>query len=184
MRHLALVLTLAVPAMCADTALTLAQKEQFLTTAKVTSVRGAKKGIAQTVRATLSDGEMTHDASIQRIEEEKPRFETDKGTEINFRDSWQFNLAAYRLGKMLGLQDMIPPSVERNYEGRRGAWTWWIEDVTMDETERTKKRVNDPDNDRWSRQYHIMKVFDQLICNMDRNQQNMLYDKNWRLWLI
>lgn len=29
-----------------------------------------------------------------------------------------------------------------------------------------------------------MKVFDQLIYNMDRNAQNMMYDKNWGLWLI
>ena len=29
-----------------------------------------------------------------------------------------------------------------------------------------------------------MKVFDQLIFNTDRNQQNILYDKNWKLWMI
>jgi len=184
MRHVAVLLILALPAVCADTALTLEEKEEFLSTAKVASARGAKKGIAMTVRAKLSDGNVKHDASIQRIEEEKPRFETDKGTEINFRDSWQFNVAAYRLGRMLGLHDMIPPSVERPFEGRRGAWTWWIEDVTMDEIERVKKGENDPDSDHWARQYQIMKVFDQLISNMDRNQQNMLYDKHWRLWMI
>jgi hypothetical protein len=184
MRHIAAVLILAVPAMCADTALTLEQKEQFLSMAKVAKVRGAKKGIAQTVRATLTDGAMTHDASIQRIEQEKARFETDKGTEINFRDSWQFNIAAYKLGRLLGLQDMIPPSIERPHEGRKGAWTWWVENVAMDETERAKKKLNDPDKDHWARQYQIMKVFDQLICNMDRNQQNILYDKEWKLWMI
>ena len=29
-----------------------------------------------------------------------------------------------------------------------------------------------------------MQVFDQLIYNVDRNQTNMLIDKDWHLWLI
>ena len=29
-----------------------------------------------------------------------------------------------------------------------------------------------------------MQVFDQLIYNMDRNQTNILIDKDWRLWMI
>ena len=29
-----------------------------------------------------------------------------------------------------------------------------------------------------------MRVFDELIANTDRNQGNMLIDKQWKLWLI
>jgi len=54
----------------------------------------------------------------------------------------------------------------------------------MDEVDRLKKQIEALDKDRWSRQYLIMKVFDQLIYNMDRNASNMLYDKEWRLWMI
>ncbi|MBI3208672.1 MAG: hypothetical protein HYZ37_07200 [Candidatus Solibacter usitatus] len=165
-------------------ALTLDQKAQFLLNAKVIRTKGAKKGITGTVRATLSDGTTTHDASIQRIDEEKARFETPMGTEINFRDTYKFNIAGYRLGRMLGLGDMIPPSVERSYEGTKAAWTWWVEDVQMDEGERVKKKVFGPDKDKWSRQYLIMRVFDQLIYNTDRNMQNAMYDKDWNLWMI
>jgi hypothetical protein len=163
---------------------TLDEKEAFLRTAEVKSVRGASKGITGTVRATLSNGTLTHEASIQRIDEEKARFETAKGTELQFRDSYKFNIAAYRLGRMLGLAHMIPPSIERSYTGKRAAWTWWVEDVHMDETQRLKKKDFGPDKDKWSRQYLIMKVFDELIANTDRNAQNLLYDKDWRLWMI
>ncbi len=164
--------------------LTLEQKEEFLKKATVGTRKGAKKGITNTVRATLSDGSMTHEASIQRIDEEKARFETAAGTEINFRDTYKFNIAGYRLGKLLGLASMIPPSVERHYEGSMAAFTWWVDDVQMDEADRLKKKVAVPDKENFSRQYVIMQVFDQLIYNTDRNQQNIVYDKQWRLWMI
>ena len=54
----------------------------------------------------------------------------------------------------------------------------------MDEVDRLKKKIEAPDKDRWSRQYLIMTIFDQLIYNMDRNATNILYDKEWRLWMI
>jgi hypothetical protein len=164
--------------------MSLEQKEAFLKSAKVIQTRGAKKGITGTVRVTLSDGSMTHDASVQRIDEEKARFEGAQGVEMNFRDTYKFNIAAYRLGRMMGLGQMIPPSVERKFEGSTGAWTWWVEDVLMDEGERLKKKAAAPDKDAWGRQYHIMRVFDQLIANVDRNVGNILYDKNWHLWMI
>ncbi len=47
------------------------------------------------------------------------------GTELNFRDSYKYNIAAYRLGRLLGL-DMIPPSVERKVGGTYTAVIWWI----------------------------------------------------------
>ncbi len=187
MRKSLLLVTLALPILCADVAtppLTLEQKEEFLRKATIKERHGAKKGVTGTIRATLTDGTLTHDASIQRIDEEKARFETDKGVELGFRDTYRFNIAAYRLAGLLGLQDMMPPSVERSFEGTKGSFTWWVEDVQMDETERVKRKIEAPDKERWARQYLIMKVFDQLIFNTDRNQQNILYDKNWKLWMI
>jgi hypothetical protein len=164
--------------------LTLEQKEEFLKHAKVIKTHGAKKGVTGTTRATLTDGQITHDASIQTIDEEKPKFQTSHGLEINFRDCYKFNIAAYRLGLLLGLGDVIPPSVERSYEGHLGAWTWWVEDVQMDEVEKRRTNAEAPDHDRWAREYQVMKVFDQLIYNTDRNQTNILYDKDWKLWMI
>ncbi len=173
-----------VPALLAQQALSLEQKEQFLLKAPITRERASKKGITGTIRATLSDGIITHDASIQTINEQKSRFEGDRGTELNFRDTYLFNIAAYRLGKMLGLGGMIPPSVSRAHAGSSAAWTWWVEDVIMDEGERLKQNTMGPDKDKWGRQTLIMRIFDQLIANTDRNVGNTLYDKEWRLWMI
>jgi len=159
-------------------------KEEFLRTARVLESKGAAKGITGTLRATLTDGAISHEASIQRINEEKTKFEGANGTEMNFRDTWKFNIAAYRLGRMLGLGHMIPPSVERKYSGDTGAFTWWVEDIQMDEVQRRAKKVQPPDKDNFNRQYVIMQVFDNLIYNTDRNQTNILFDKNWKLWMI
>ncbi len=164
--------------------LTVEQQETFLQKATIKTTHGAKKGVTGTTRATMTDGAITHDASIQTIDETKPKFEGLTGTEFNFQDSYMLNLAGYRLGRLLGLEAMIPVSVERTYEGKKASYTWWIDDIQMDEADRLKKKTAAPDKDRWSRQYLIMKVFDQLIYNMDRNATNMLYDKNWNLWMI
>jgi hypothetical protein len=179
-----LIAAAALTAQTVKPALTFEEKEDFLLNAKVIKTHGVKKGVTATVRATLTDGKIVHDASIQMIDEEKPRFQTAHGLEINFRDCYKFNIAAYRLGVMLGLGDVIPPSVERKFEGHPAAWTWWIEDVQMDELEKVKVGAEPPDHDKWARQYQVMKIFDQLIYNTDRNQTNILYDKDWKLWMI
>jgi hypothetical protein len=164
-------------------ALSLAEQERFLREAPLIKIRYAKKGITGTQRATLSDGTLTHDASIQTIDESAARFESAQRTELNFRDYWGYNVAAYRLAVMVGL-DVVPTSVERSLHGKRAAFTWWIDDVMMDEQERRKSKRKPPDVVYWNTQIYIMRVFDELIANTDRNAGNMQVDRGWKLWLI
>jgi hypothetical protein len=91
--------------------LTIEQKEALLKEGKVTRTRGTSRGITGVRRAALEMDGVTHDASIQAIDQSKAVFQTDRGTELNFRDTYKFNIAAYRLGRLLGF-DNIPPSVE------------------------------------------------------------------------
>ena len=79
----------------------LEQQEEFLKKAKVARTRSAGKGVTGTARATLSDGTITHDASIQTIDESMREFRSNRGTELNFVDSWRYNVAAYRLDRLL-----------------------------------------------------------------------------------
>ncbi|MBI1899277.1 MAG: hypothetical protein HYS04_22480 [Acidobacteria bacterium] len=158
--------------------------EQFLLNAKVVKTRGINIGVTGSIRATLSDGKLTHDAHVQNVDVRKPQFQTDRGTEMNFRDSWKFNIAAYRLDRLLGL-DMIPPSVERRLPGLGlCAVTWWVDDVLMDEVTRHKKKIEPPDPEAWNRQMYLLRIFDQLIYNVDRNLQNVLVTKDWNVWMI
>src|ERR1700680_4068841 len=83
--------------------LTKEQIKQFLLTAKVVNSRQAKNGITHTARLTLSDGTVTHDASFQPIDERKASMVLTSGTELNFVDSYKYNIAAYGLAELLGL---------------------------------------------------------------------------------
>jgi hypothetical protein len=162
--------------------LTIPQVEEYLLKAKVIRLKNLPIGVTNTQRATLDDGKLEHDAHVQTVEISKPSFQTLKGTELGFRDSYKFNMAAYELAKLLDL-DMVPPSVERKVGGNGAAVTWWIND-TMMETDRLKQKIQPPDLTRWNRQARVRQVFDQLIYNTDRNQQNILITKDWNIWLI
>jgi hypothetical protein len=159
------------------------EQEAFLKKAKVVRTRGAGKGVTNTLRATLSDGTLTHEASIQTIDESMQVFKGSQGVEFNFKDSWRYNVAAYRLNRVLQL-GRIPVSVERTHNGKTGSFTWWVDDVLMDEGERLKTRAPVPDTDDWNRQMWHVRIFDQLIYNVDRNLGNLVIDKAWRVWMI
>jgi hypothetical protein len=54
----------------------------------------------------------------------------------------------------------------------------------MMEAERLKKKRTPPDVDGFNQQMYIVRVFDQLIFNTDRNLQNLLITPDWKLWMI
>jgi hypothetical protein len=160
-----------------------AEIELFLQRGKVTKTRGTEKGITNSVRATMFDGVLTHDAHIQTVDEYKREFRTIQGVEFDFRDSWMFNVAAYKLDRLIGL-NMVPVSVAGRFRSAPAAITWWVDDVLMDEGGRVKKQALTPDPVKWSRQTHMLHLFDQLIYNTDRNLENLLISKDWRIWAI
>jgi hypothetical protein len=166
-----------------QTALTDEQIEHFLKEAKVVKTKGIGKGVTGATRATLTDGVITHDAQIQQIEEKKAQFDAPGAQEFNFEDSWRFNVAAYRVNKMIGL-DMVPVSISRPWQSKPSAFTWWIDDVMMDEGKRLKDKTQPPDTAVWNEQMQLVRVFDQLIYNVDRNVGNLLICKNWKVWAI
>ncbi|MBM3740316.1 MAG: hypothetical protein FJW39_31565 [Acidobacteria bacterium] len=168
----------------ATPALSPGEQEQFLKTAKVVRTRGAGAGITGTTRVTLSDGQVTHDAHVQGINEARTEFSTSQSTEMNFKDSYKFNIAGYRLARLLGIGGMVPVSVERKIGGTTSAVTWWVDGVAMDETRRVKDAAQPPDAEQWSRQMNIVRVFDQLIHNTDRNGGNLVITGDWKLWMI
>lgn len=163
--------------------LTDAQIEDFLLHARVVKTHGAKKGVTLSLRATLSDGTLTHDAQIQSIDEKKQEFYNGREVEFNFRDSWMYNVAAYRVSRLIGLT-MVPVSVARRHGTDMAAFTWWLDDVMMEEGDRLKKKIGAPDVVAWNEQMQLVRVFDQLIANTDRNIGNLLITKDWRAWAI
>lgn len=129
------------------------QKEDFLRSAKMTGFRELGIGITRSLKLTLAHNGATHDSHFQSIDEFKPIFQGTQGTETNFRDSDNFNIAAYKLDRLIGL-NLVPVSVERKAKGERGAATWWIDDVQMMELKRKKKGITPPNQSDWNDQMY------------------------------
>lgn len=172
----------AAPAVAAP-ALTDAEIEEFLLKAEVVKSKTISKGVTASLHATLSDGKITHDAHIQSIDETKREFQSARGTEFNFRDSWTFNVAGYKIDRLLGL-NMVPVSVSRRWRSKPSAFTWWVDDVLMDEGDRLEKKMQPPNPTLWNEQMQLVRLFDQLIYNVDRNMGNLVITKDWRVWAI
>ena len=181
---------LVVPALLTaqDKRLSPEQQREFLRSAKVTASRPIGKGITGSLRLTLSDGTLTHDAAFQSIDDratdDDRRQMRKRAGELNFVDSYKYNIAAYEISRMLGVDDMMPVTVERRYQGRTGSLTWWVDDVLMDEAEREKSPNQPPSPLDFQRQRMKMVVFAELIGDVDRNKGNVLYTKDWRVIMI
>ncbi len=163
--------------------LTKEQMEEFLRTADIVATKPVALGITHTLRVTLSNGKIYHDAHVQQIDVYKAEYRSKEGVEKNFTDSYKYNIAAYRLDKLLGM-DMVPVCVYRVINGKPSAIDWWVDNVMFDEAGRREKNAEPPDLNYWGKQMNDVRDFDQLIYNVDRNQGNLLIDRNWRVWAI
>ena len=160
------------------------EMKHFLLTANVIRAKQTSKGITRPSRLTLSDGKITHDALFQPVDERKSYQKLDDGTvEINFRDSYHFNIAAYELAKLLELGYMMPVTVERKWSRKTGSLSWWLK-VKMDEKERINKHMHPPDIEFWNNQMHRKRVFAQLVYDTDPNLTNVLIGENWEIYMI
>jgi len=159
-----------------------AEIEEFLHRGEIGVQRNVPKGVTLPTRATLEYKGMKHDASIQTVDISKTEFKSAKGTELNFRDSWKYNVAGYELAKILEL-NMVPPYVERSVGGQSASLSWWVNDSMM-EIDRHQKKVTPPDLDNWNKQMYAVRVLHQLVYDTDPNLTNVLITPDWQLWVI
>lgn len=171
-------------AAAAQTPLTAEQQLAFLGTAKIVNTRPIGKGTTGALRVTLSDGALTHDAAFQSIDETPGVDGKRRAGEFIFVDHYRYNVAAYRLAAHLGLGAMMPATVERVVEGKRGALAWWIDDVAMDEGEREARDAQPANALDFTHQRQRMQVFAELVRDTDRNKGNVVYTKDWRVIML
>ncbi len=170
----------------ADTATALSKgaQREFLLKAKIIKHKALSKGVTRPQRLTLTDGTLTHDAVFSAFRETTPIMRFPSGrTELDFVDSYAYNIAAYRVAELLGLDAMMPMTVEREYEHQKGSLVWWV-DAKLDEGDRRTQKLLAPDREDWNRQMSRMHVFTQLIADTDRNTGNILIDADWKIWMI
>lgn len=158
--------------------------EAFLLNAELTDFDRIGIGVTGSRRASASDGRLTHDVHIQSVDDSRDTFvAAGARVELNFRDTYRYNIGAYRLAVLLGM-DNVPMSVLRRVDREPAAVTWWVDDVAMSERDRIEQRAFPPNPQIAYSQFYTMYAFDELIQNRDRNPGNIVWTADWKMWLI
>ena len=160
------------------------QAEDFLRTAAVLSVRPLKsKAVTRPMKVELSDGTRFFSAVFKTIDEYEPVMRFDNGeVELQFTDSFEYEIAAYELDTMLGL-GIVPPAIRRRINRHVGSLSLWVEGA-MTEWERFEvKKEHPPDLMTWNEQMYTIRLFLQLIADSDyTNINNLLVTPDWKIY--
>jgi hypothetical protein len=151
--------------------------EDFLKTAKVVAQKqltGAEAVTSPYVLTLEKDG-VQHKALWKNV----------YGLRVKgFKETWKGEIAAYRISRLLGL-NMVPPTVEREFQGDKGSCQMFVDYWNNLETI-LKKKLNPPGIKSlyFNRALCLQRAFDNLIYNVDRHQRNYLIMEDWRMALI
>jgi hypothetical protein len=150
--------------------------EEFLTTAEIVGQEQLK-----------GEGAVTNPWKLTLSKDGLQKFALWKNIDVltgRFPDSWKWEVAAYRIDRLLDL-NMVPATVERRFHGDRGSIQIWVEsEMTL--KKKVEKKIKTPSYKvfYWNRALFLQRFFDNLIGNEDRHQNNYLITADWRLILI
>jgi len=145
--------------------------EEFLRTAEIVRFEEIGEGVTKPYKLYLrKDGV-----------ELKAAWKNPRGMQQGYLEGWQYEIAAYGLDKLLGL-NMVPPAVEREFQGKKGALVLWAENkYSLLKIVDEGIRIPDDAKDHTEKMKWLARAWDSLIANEDRTQQNILYTADWRV---
>ncbi|MGB3862043.1 MAG: hypothetical protein WA915_08150 [Candidatus Aminicenantaceae bacterium] len=151
-----------------------AKWEEFLKTAEIVEYKDVGHGVTRPFRLTLKKENL----------EAHGVWKNPSGIQEGYLEGWQYEIAAYEIDKLLEL-NMVPPTVERRFNGRRGSLQLWVEHK-CNLLELVNKKLKFPRSklDPMNKMKYLARAFDSLIANEDRTRQNVLYTEDWRTILI
>ncbi len=156
---------------------------EAMRSAPVVSQKPIGRGVGGSIKLVLEVDEIRFHAVFRVIDRTERVATSSSRMRRTYRDSHIFEVAAYEVDQMLGIE-RIPPAVLRTLDGRDGSVQIWMEATAAEDVLLHEDRLDPPDVRSWRRQKRVMRVFDTLVANTDRNRGNILIDRNWRLWLI
>jgi hypothetical protein len=150
------------------------QWEEFLKTAEIIKTEAIGEGVTKPIKVYLKKGDIEH----------KAVWKNPSGWQLGFWEGWQYEIAAYRMDKLVGL-NMIPVVVERQLNGKTGALSFWADSKTsLLKLMEQGLKIPESAAEQTDKTKYITRAFDSLIANEDRTQQNILYTEDWRTILI
>jgi hypothetical protein len=162
-----------------------AETERFLLAAEIVASEEVGTGVTLPRKVTLRMEGVTRTAIWKNVEKEYTRPDTGspRMDDLYFTDRWQNEVAAYRVDRLIGL-NRVPVTVIREIEGRPGSLQEWVEaDFTERQRVEEGRAVADPVG--FARDRDLLRLFDALIYNVDRTQENVLVRAaDGRMWFI
>ena len=155
-----------------------AELEDFMRTAPIVSIKDIGTGITKPKRVTQARDGFTNDA-VFKYEDTHPGLEKKSkyiARRNNDSDRYQYDVAAYKLDRMLGWQ-MVPTAVIAEVDGDEGTLSDWVENA-INERDRLETELPFNGYCKQNEQYRLRFVFDILIHNDDRNLTNILWTKD------
>ena len=146
-----------------------AEFEEYIRTAEIDHFDDIALGVTHPKRAFFKPGGLVASVAWKVLPPGRPS---------GYWESYKSEIAAYELDKLLGME-MVPPSVEKRWKGLTAAAILWLSPIHP-----WKEMEARPKPAKWVRQVARMKMFDDFICNKDRNAGNLMVDDDWNLFLI
>ena len=169
-----LVFLSVLPARAQFTAEEIAQRpfwEEFLKTAEIVRSEQIPEGVTKPNKLYLRKGDV----------QSKAAWKNPSGIQGGFLEGWQYEIAAYRLDKLIGL-NMVPPAVEREFNGKPGALILWVtSEHSLLQIMEEKIPIPESALEHTENMKNLVRAWDCLVANDDRTQQNILYTKDWRV---
>jgi len=148
--------------------------EEFLRTAEITGFKEIGEGVTKPYKLYLKQGDREAAAC----------WKNPSGMQLGFYEGWRFEIAAYRLDKLIGL-NMVPPAVAREFQDQNGALILWAENkYSLEKIVDDNIRIPESATEHTEKMKWLTRAWDSLIANEDRTQQNVLYTEDWRMILI
>jgi hypothetical protein len=168
----------------ADSELSDEKMERFLLKANVTRIHMVVAASTNPMAVDLERKGETRRAAFKYGQGDRPDPGNTEyvGAEQPSLDSYMHEVAAYRLDRALDMH-MVPVAVLRSVKAA-GALVEWISDAYTEQELRDKGEYPS-DTSRLDRQRAVMELFDALILNVNRKEEEILITPNdWRLHLI
>jgi hypothetical protein len=151
-----------------------AEMEAFLRSAEIVRFEPVGEGVTKPYLLYLKKGDF----------KTKAIWKNPSGMMRSFWEGWQYEIAAYRLDKLIGLH-MVPVAVERAFQGKKGALLLWAESkYSLLKVFDVGIHIPDEAQGPVEKMKWLTRAWDSLIGNEDRTQQNVLYTEDWRTILI
>jgi hypothetical protein len=153
------------------------ETETFLKTAPVAQVKKSEVvGRTDPWTITLDDGKTVRRALFKYIDRRRP-------DPSRLADSFKYEVAAYVLGKYLGL-DTVPPVVEREIEGIPGSLQIFIENA-ITESERRAKKIEPSDPETFLTAMQSGRVFENLVFNSCEDTDDIyIQEQTWKVFRV